>query len=307
MHSSIATSLLALSLASAALAQSAPYLDGTWRQISPDVIDCGPDIIVDDFSRNHRGIGETATRQLDLLEGDYGQSATGMTTAFSTDGVTITPTAADAFFFLKFDAGACYDLSSISAFAFDVIAPAGGSFDIGLTQKSPDCHQRVGGESGSSDSLYQPLTKYITPNGQKQTVAVPLFDLTGKPFDFAHTKDLTMINWKPAGAKFVLSNIRLRRACGGNGPNGTNKTVSAGSTGAAVARANATSSALPAATSAAAAAASSATSSAGGAASTGAPAAGQAINPAAAQSAASKFASPLFAVAAVVFGAFALL
>ncbi|KAJ3167787.1 hypothetical protein HDU87_001450 [Geranomyces variabilis] len=308
MHSPIATILVISAFASAAIAQSAPYLDGTWRQIAPAVVNCGDDVIVDNFTTNHAGIGETATRDLNQLGGDYGKSATGMTVSIGTDGVSVTPTnLSGSYFFFKFDAGACYDLTSINSLAFDIIAPAGGNFDIGLTQKSPDCHERVGGESGSSDSPYVPLTKYITPNGQKQPVVVPFQDIKGT-FDFAHTKDLTMINWKPQGATFVISNIRLRRACNGNGPNGTNTTVSTGSAGisAAPATANSTTSALPAATSSVVVAVASSTASADAAASTGPAATGQAVNPAA-QSAASGIASAGIALAAIIAGVVALL
>ncbi|KAJ3162220.1 hypothetical protein HDU88_006703 [Geranomyces variabilis] len=310
MHAPIAISLLVSALASVALAQSAPYLDGTWNRTVPEAINCGNDLVVDDFTTPHAGVlplrGETATRDLNQLGGDYGKSATGMTVSIGTDGASITPTnPAGAFFFFKADAIACFDLTNMNSLAFDIIAPAGGSFDIGLTQKSADCHERVGGESGSSDSPYVPLTKYITPNGQKQTVVVPFQDIKGT-FDFAHTKDVTFINWKPQGAKFLMSNIRLRRACNGNGPNGTNTTVSTGSAGisAAPAPGNSTTSALPAATSSVAAVSS--TSSADAAASTGAAAAGQAINPVA-QSAASGITSSAFALAALVAGVVALL
>ncbi|KAJ3146771.1 hypothetical protein HDU89_006026 [Geranomyces variabilis] len=225
-------------LATAVLAQSAPYLDGTWHVTTPALLECGPDITVDNFTNPHKEVlplvGETQFRDVNLLGGDYGWTNTAagppaVAVNITTAGASVSILdASKAFFFFKFDAGACYDLTNINSLAFDLVAPVGGSFDMGLTQKSADCHQRVGGESGSSDSPYVPLTKYITPNGQKQTVVLPFQDLKGT-FDFAHLKDITFINWK-SSAPFIFSNIRLRRVCKGNGPMGTNTTVSAGTT-----------------------------------------------------------------------------
>ncbi|KAI8917746.1 hypothetical protein DFJ77DRAFT_317922 [Powellomyces hirtus] len=241
MHATFAASLLVSSMAASVMAQSAPYLDGTWKQIQPEVINCGPDILVDDFSNPRQGRlplqGETADRWLDLLGGDYGKSGVGMEWSITTAGAALTPTSKEAFFFFKLDAGACYDLTSINSLVFDVVAPAGSNFAMGLTQKTPDCKERVGGETGISDSPYVDLTKYITPNGQKQTVVLPFQDIKGagdKLFDFAHLKDVTFINWTPPNVETVISNIHMRRACNGNGPTGTNTTVSTGSSPGAV-------------------------------------------------------------------------
>ncbi|KAI8585071.1 hypothetical protein BDZ88DRAFT_48671 [Geranomyces variabilis] len=242
MHSFIAASLVATAFAALANAQSAPYLDGTWHHTVPANINCGPDILVDDFSVFNRSmlplVGEIDTRQVNLLGGDYGGN-NNVTLKFavqvSQKNIEVTPLTSAGFFFFKFDAGACYDLSNINSLAFDLIAPVGGSFDIGLTQKTADCKQRLDGESSKSDTKYVPLTKYTTPDGKtKQTVVIPFYDLAGPTalgtdFDFIHLKDVTFINWKPLNAAFQISDIRLRRSCGGNGPLGTNKTISAGS------------------------------------------------------------------------------
>ncbi|KAI8584830.1 hypothetical protein BDZ88DRAFT_435298 [Geranomyces variabilis] len=239
MHASTLASFGILSaLATTVIAQSAPYLDGTWHVTTPTLIECGPDITVDNFTNPHREVlplvGEVKPRDVNLLGGDYGWTDTApappaVAVNITTAGASVTILdASKAFFFFKLDAGACYDLTNVNSLVFDLVAPVGGSFDMGLTQKSADCHQRVGGESGSSDSKYVPLTRYITPNGQKQTVVLPLQDLKGT-FDFAHLKDITFINWK-SSAPFIFSNIRLRRACRSNGPTGTNSTISAGTT-----------------------------------------------------------------------------
>ncbi|KAJ3164451.1 hypothetical protein HDU88_005328 [Geranomyces variabilis] len=237
MHASTLASLGVFSaLATAVLAQSAPYLDGTWHVTTPTLMECGPDITVDNFTNPHKEVlplvGETKPRDVNMLGGDYGWTDTtppAVAVNITTAGASVSILdASKGFFFFKFDAGACYDLTNINSLVFDLVAPVGGSFDMGLTQKSADCHQRVGGESGSSDSPYVPLTKYITPNGKKQTVVLPFQDVKGT-FDFAHLKDVTFINWK-SSAPFIFSNIRLRRSCKNNGPMGTNTTVSAGTT-----------------------------------------------------------------------------
>jgi hypothetical protein len=201
----------------------------------PEAINCGPDILVDDFSENRRAAlpGETQIRDLNILGGDYGKSD-GDTMAFTinTAGkyVELTPGQnASNFFFAKFDAGACYDLTNLHAVAFDLVAPAGSAFTMTLTQKNPDCVDRA---PDGSDSSYIPLSKYITPNGQKQTVISPFADykanLKGGAFDFVHLKDWTLVGLTPPNAKFQISNIRLIRACNDNGPTGKNTTTIGG-------------------------------------------------------------------------------
>ncbi|KAJ3016345.1 hypothetical protein HKX48_004064 [Thoreauomyces humboldtii] len=246
-----AASFLASSLVGSALAQtatvavatdvpagietSAPYTEAPfWRQIAPANQSCGPDIIVDDFKTTNFAMlplqGETAPRWLNLLGGDYGEPQTtpaGFNFTFSTTGnyVELIPQSNNTFWFFKLDPGACFDLSGINALAFDIIAPAGATFDIGMTQKSPSCDYRIGGETGLGDSAYKPLSKYAVADGTKHTAVVPFQDFKG--FDFSHLKDITLINWAPVNAVFRMSNIRLIRECNGNGPwSTTNSTVS---------------------------------------------------------------------------------
>jgi hypothetical protein len=65
------------------------------------------------------------------------------------------------------------------------------------------------------------LTKYITPNGQKQTVTLPLSDYTtslvGGRFDMSKLKDWTIVNLSPGtpDTVFVMSNLVLK-----GGPSG---------------------------------------------------------------------------------------
>jgi hypothetical protein len=123
--------------------------------------------------------------------------------------------AGDNFWFSKFDLAACFDLSAYEAIQFDVVAPAGSSAEFCLTQRSADCQTRL------ADSQYMPLSKYITPNGSKQTVTMPISDfgknVNGGNFDFLHLKDWTLNDLSPTGVTIEISNFRLLRACGGRG------------------------------------------------------------------------------------------
>lgn len=119
------------------------------------------------------------------------------------------------FWFSKFDLDACFDLSAYDAIQFDVIAPVGSSAQFCLTQRSPDCQSRL------ADSQYMPLSKYINPDGSKQTVTMPIADfgknVNGGNFDFVHLKDWTLNDLSPKGVTIEISNFRLIRACGGKG------------------------------------------------------------------------------------------
>ncbi|KAJ3190498.1 hypothetical protein HDU85_000797 [Gaertneriomyces sp. JEL0708] len=224
--STLALLVSALSAFSYANAQSTA--EGTHTQLPH--VDCGTDIIVDDFAVNRREPlpGETLVRDINLLGGDYGavQVAMNFDTTKKVVALTAGPNVPDNnFWFAKFDAGACFDLSHFEAVRFDLLAPAGSSFTMCLTQKSPDCLTRV----DPGDSTYIPISKYVTPNGQKQTVTVPFRDFAPRAagtgtFDFVHLKDWTLNQFAPQDTVFEISNIRLVRQC----TNGTtNSTTSA--------------------------------------------------------------------------------
>ncbi|TPX65097.1 hypothetical protein SpCBS45565_g05375 [Spizellomyces sp. 'palustris'] len=192
-------------------------------------------VLVDDFTAIRTGSlpGETVVRDFNLLGGDYGKSdGASLTYTIDTTAkhVELTAGAAENFWFAKFDRDSCFDLVApqYQAIVFDLVAPAGSDFTMTLTQKTPDCKDRAG---ANSDSVYVPLTKYITPNGQKQTVTVPFADfknnLAGQPFDMVHLKDWTIVGVKPVGTKMQLSNLLLTRACNGTLPSSTASTVSA--------------------------------------------------------------------------------
>ncbi|KAJ3302482.1 hypothetical protein HDV03_004905, partial [Kappamyces sp. JEL0829] len=93
------------------------------------------------------------------------------------------------YWYVKLDAKACYNLSPYSAFQFDLKGPAGTNFGITLTQKSANCSTRL------VDSVYKNLTDYVTMDGTKKTVTLPVKDfstnLLGAGFDLVHLKDFT--------------------------------------------------------------------------------------------------------------------
>jgi hypothetical protein len=170
-----------------------------------------PDLLVDDFAiadvHNYQG----ATRNFNLLGGDYG--AVGLTAEYSTTlkHVTLTSTVEKNFWFAKFDLGACFDLSPFNAIQFDMVAPVDTNAIFTLTQKSVNCVDRL------VDSQYMRLSNYVTPNGQKQTVTMPLTDfaknLDGNAFDFKHLKDWTLNSLLPVGVSITISNLMLVGDC----------------------------------------------------------------------------------------------
>ncbi|KAI8921597.1 hypothetical protein BC831DRAFT_506637 [Entophlyctis helioformis] len=198
---------------------------------------CKPDSLVDDFAANRMvtllPIDGGDQRPGNLMGGDYG--AVGATFVVDTTAKEVVLTSTNGtsnFWFAKFDIGACFDLTGYYAIAFDI--------------RSANCSVRL------VDSDYLPLSKYITPDGTKKTVIQPLTDfaknIEGGPFDFVHLKDWTMVDMKPQGAVFRLSNLRLIGGCSPTATAG----AAAASSSAAAAAAKASSTAPAAASGAAA-------------------------------------------------------
>ncbi|KAI8905462.1 hypothetical protein EDD86DRAFT_211538 [Gorgonomyces haynaldii] len=155
-------------------------------------------------------------RQLNQLGGDYGIVNATFQINTSAKTLTVVPavqTTPNNFWFAKYDWQACFDLRGYIGFQFELVAPTGSEISFTLTQKSADCVDRL------VDSVYVPLTKYITPNGQKQTVLMPFADfsknINGGNFDFQHLKDWTAVNFSPADgtSQFVFSNLILKGNC----------------------------------------------------------------------------------------------
>ena len=93
------------------------------------------------------------------------------------------------YWYVKFDQGACFDLSKYQSIQFGINAPSGTDFAISLTQKSADCKSRL------IDSVYRNLTNYVITDGTTQTVTLPVADfsknLLNQNFDLVHLKDFT--------------------------------------------------------------------------------------------------------------------
>jgi hypothetical protein len=172
---------------------------------------CVPDLLIDDYSRVVQRDYEGALRYFNLVEADYGH--VNMTADYEQANrrVVLVPTAPDNFWFAKFNLRACFDLTGYTGIQFDVVAPAGSEAVFTLTQMAPDCVTRT------LDSVYTPLTRYITPNGVRQTAFQPLSDFAlnveGGAFDMVHLKDWTMVNLAPLGARFEISNFILKGNC----------------------------------------------------------------------------------------------
>lgn len=169
------------------------------------------DQLVDDFSKIDIHDYQGAQRYFNILGGDYGQ--VGITARYDTaaKNVELNADKIDNFWFTKFDLNACFDLSGYTAIQFDIVAQQGTTATFTLTQRSADCQKRL------IDSQYVSLSKYITPNGMKQTVTLPLADfsknINGGDFDFLHLKDWTLVNLNPVGAKVNISNLVLKGNC----------------------------------------------------------------------------------------------
>ncbi|KAL2918388.1 hypothetical protein HK105_201788 [Polyrhizophydium stewartii] len=195
---------------------------------------CKKDLLVDDFGTSQQAVVDSATRFVNKLGGDYG----GVGVEWNIDTtkkavVIVSQNASSNFWFSKFDAGACFDLTGYSSIDFDLLAPTGSSMSFTLTQKLADCSQRA---PDGSDSVYLPLSKYVTPDGTKKHVSLPLADfaknINGANYDFIHLKDWTPVSFAPSGATFEISNIVLKGGCGVPGT-GTNTGSSSSPTSAA--------------------------------------------------------------------------
>ncbi len=125
------------------------------------------------------------------------------------------------YWYVKFDLYACFDLEPFSALQFDLLAPSNAEMTFVMTQKAANCSTRL------IDSQYQPLSKYMKPDGTKKTLVLPLADfgmnVVGGRFDMKHLKDFTIIDIKPNDFKFQISNMILKGACSSDTAAGTNQ------------------------------------------------------------------------------------
>ncbi|KAL2914085.1 hypothetical protein HK105_206343 [Polyrhizophydium stewartii] len=193
---------------------------------------CKKDLLVDDFAKTQTAVIANETRQVDLLGGDYGAVGVGWKVDTAKKAMVLTSlNGTSNFWFAKFDAGACFDLTGYSAIDFDLVGPAGSDMQFTLTQKLPDCSERA---PDGSDSAYLALSKYAKMDGTKKHVSLPLADfaknINGSNYDFIHLKDFTPVNLGPTGAVFEMSNLVLKGGCGVPGT-GTNTGTAPSATG----------------------------------------------------------------------------
>jgi hypothetical protein len=108
-------------------------------------------------------------------------------------------------------------LTPFTAIQFDLVAAPNANMTFVLTQKAPNCTEFPRTAPRLIDSVYHPLAKYITPNGQKQRVTLPLSDfrtnVLGREFDLKHLKDFTIIDITPSDYTFQFSNFYLIGNC----------------------------------------------------------------------------------------------
>ena len=170
---------------------------------------CKPDLLIDDFAKVDVHAYEGADRNFNLVGGDYG--AVGITATYEPENkrVKLVSNAADNFWFSKFDLQACYNLNGYTAITFDFEAPVGTDASFTLTQKSPDCKERL------VDSQYVGLG--VPMDGTKKSITLPLSgfskNLNGTDFDMVHLKDWTLVGLKPIGTTAYFSNFVLKGNC----------------------------------------------------------------------------------------------
>ncbi|KAH6596028.1 hypothetical protein BASA61_003571 [Batrachochytrium salamandrivorans] len=203
---------------------------------------CKPDLLIDDFSTSVSANVDGAIRPVNHLGADYGEVNVTWSINTAEKFAMLSPSSLPNFWYSKFDARACFDLTGYSSIDFDLVAPTGSDMSFTLTQKAPNCVDRL------VDSTYLSLTKYIKPDGTKQHVSLPLGDfatnINGLPFDFIHLKDWTPTGLSPVGAVFHMSNLVLKGGCGvpkpGGNPNPNSSSAAVTGTAAATTTAVAT-------------------------------------------------------------------
>ena len=217
---------------------------------------CTQDLLVDDFKEARLLPLDIETpapmRYFNLLGGDYGikeengnkiqlfpNATDGYMTIYAEFGNEDTSESythpnqpnSHNYWYAKFDKYACFDLTPFKSIQFDLKAPAGSEMIFVLTQKSANCTENPLQAKRLIDSEYLYLKDFITPDGTKQTVSIPLEkfgkNLLGEPFDLKHLKDFTIVDIKPA-VVMEFSNFKLVGDCTTN-TTGSNDTPKVGS------------------------------------------------------------------------------
>ncbi|KAI9208773.1 uncharacterized protein BJ171DRAFT_577857 [Polychytrium aggregatum] len=187
---------------------------------------CTPDDLIDDYhyrvlegnyKTNGGGIAGAVGATVNIPPSGGMEIVAGFDNSLFTTGAELDTHPGTAptynYWFTQFNPQICSDLTTYTSMELEIIADPGIDFNITLTQKSADCLTRA----GHVDSQYHLLSSLLTPNGQLQTLRLPLSlfatNLVGQPYDFQHAKDLTLVNLHPQGAKLVLKNFVIRGDC----------------------------------------------------------------------------------------------
>ncbi|KAI8591839.1 hypothetical protein BDZ88DRAFT_15802 [Geranomyces variabilis] len=136
-------------------------------------------------------------------------------------------------FYLQAAHDTCFDMTNINALSFDVVGPPNASFSVRFFQKDDNCvrdtHFTPPGEAPPSFSQLESDSQVQI--GDSPKIVVPLWggSLIAPPdnntFNWTRT-GVTLFSSFTMPGTYTLSNIRLLRSCRGNGPTGTNRSIS---------------------------------------------------------------------------------
>ncbi|KAJ3341340.1 hypothetical protein HDU83_006677 [Entophlyctis luteolus] len=102
----------------------------------------------------------------------------------------------------------CEDLTVYQGLYLNISMPTGSDVYLTLTQKNANCTERI------QDSAYVKLSQFHTPNGTPQTIFIPFslmkYEFDGvTPYNFAHAKDATFVNFNPPNVQYKFYHIGL--------------------------------------------------------------------------------------------------
>ncbi|KAJ3170202.1 hypothetical protein HDU88_008828 [Geranomyces variabilis] len=192
--------------------------------VSLPAIECGEDIILDDFKSQK----VVSTAGQNLQGGLYKWATVGP------NGVS-TSIPADLSGMFGWESAAhdtCFDMTNINALSFNVVGPPNASFSVRFFQKDENCvmdtHFTPPEEKPPSFSQLE--SDSVVQIGDNPKIVVPLWggSLIAPPdnkFNWTRT-GVTLFSSFTMPGTYTLSNIRLLRSCRGNGPTGTNHSIS---------------------------------------------------------------------------------
>ncbi|KAJ3170047.1 hypothetical protein HDU87_000459 [Geranomyces variabilis] len=193
--------------------------------VSLPAIECGEDIILDDF-KSHKVVSTGGQN----LEGGLYKWAT-----VGPNGVSAS-IPADLSGMIGWESAAhdtCFDMTNVNALSFNVVGPQNASFSVRFFQKDDNC---VRDTHFTPPEMTPPSFSQLESDsqvriGDNPKIVVPLWggSLIAPPdnntFNWTRT-GVTLFSSFTMPGTYTLSNIRLLRSCRGNGPTGTNHSIS---------------------------------------------------------------------------------